>query len=80
MPRIGSKFVTYEVNTSKFSFTMMKGSDNVPGDLICKAITKYDIDTVVIGRRSMGGVERFFVGSTSKYGSKPDSANHSDMS
>jgi hypothetical protein len=45
---------------------MMKGSDSNPGNLICKAVTNYDITTVVIGRRSLGSVERFFVGSSSK--------------
>jgi nucleotide-binding universal stress UspA family protein len=48
-------------------FTMMKGSDSQPGNLLCKAVVNYDISTVIIGRRAMGGVERFFVGSTSKY-------------
>lgn len=46
---------------------MMKGSDSNPGNLICKAVTNYDITNVVIGRRSLGSVERFFVGSSSKY-------------
>jgi len=48
-------------------FTMMKGADNNAGALLCKAVENYKINTLVIGRRSMGGVERFFVGSTSKY-------------
>eukprot|EP01127_Copromyxa_protea_P021174 TRINITY_DN7208_c0_g1_i3.p2 TRINITY_DN7208_c0_g1~~TRINITY_DN7208_c0_g1_i3.p2 ORF type:complete len:141 (-),score=47.19 TRINITY_DN7208_c0_g1_i3:56-478(-) len=46
---------------------MMKGSDSNPGELICKAAEKYNITNIVMGRRSMGGIERFFVGSTSKY-------------
>jgi hypothetical protein len=50
-----------------FKFTMMKGSDSNPGEMLCKAVLKYNIVTLVIGRRSMGGVERFFVGSTSRY-------------
>jgi len=48
-------------------FTMMKGCDSNPGSLICKAAQNYNITNVVMGRRSMGSVERFFVGSTSKY-------------
>jgi len=50
-----------------YKFTMMKGADANPGNLICKAVTNYGITTVVMGRRSMGSVERFFVGSNSKF-------------
>lgn len=46
---------------------MMKGTDNNPGNLICKAVKNYNIHHVVLGRRSLGGVQRFLVGSTSKY-------------
>lgn len=46
---------------------MMKGSDSNPGSLLCKAGNNYNINTIVLGRRSMTGVQRFFVGSTSKY-------------
>lgn len=45
----------------------MKGTDTNPGSLLCKATKNYHINTIVLGRRSMSGVQRFFVGSTSKY-------------
>jgi nucleotide-binding universal stress UspA family protein len=48
-------------------FTMMKGSDSNPGSLICKAAKNYNISNIVLGRRTLGPVERFIVGSTSKY-------------
>jgi len=48
-------------------FKMMKGTNSNPGELICKAIENYDIDTCVIGRRGLGSFERFFSGSTSRY-------------
>jgi len=46
---------------------MMKGTDDNPGVLICKAAKNYNVANIVLGRRSMGSVERFFVGSTSRY-------------
>jgi len=49
------------------SYTMMKGASYHAGDLICKAVKQYNIQTVVVGRRDMGDFKRFFVGSTSKY-------------
>uniref|UniRef100_A0A6B2LHW2 UspA domain-containing protein n=1 Tax=Arcella intermedia TaxID=1963864 RepID=A0A6B2LHW2_9EUKA len=49
------------------SHTMIKGCSHHPGDMICKGITNYQIDTLVLGRRDMGDLKRFFVGSTSKY-------------
>ena len=48
-------------------YTMMKGTDSNPGLLLCKAVKNYNVHQLVLGRRSMGGVQRFFVGSTSKY-------------
>jgi len=48
-------------------YTMMKGSAANAGELICKAVKQYSIHNVVTGRRDMGEVKRFFVGSTSKY-------------
>lgn len=45
----------------------MKGTDSNPGALLVKAVENYKIDTVVIGRRGLGGIERLFVGSTSRY-------------
>lgn len=48
-------------------FTMMKGCDANPGALICKAAQNYNITNIVLGRRTLGSVERFIVGSTSKY-------------
>jgi len=47
--------------------TMMKGSESNAGSALCKAVKNFNIHTLVLGRRSMGSVERFFVGSTSKY-------------
>jgi len=46
---------------------MMKGSSSNAGDLICRAVNQYNIHQVVTGRRDMGDVKRFFLGSTSKY-------------
>jgi hypothetical protein len=46
---------------------MMKGCDANPGSLICKAAQNYNISNIVLGRRSLGTVERMIVGSTSKY-------------
>jgi len=48
-------------------YTMMKGTDSNPGALLCKAVKNYSVHHLVLGRRSMGSVQRFFVGSTSKY-------------
>jgi nucleotide-binding universal stress UspA family protein len=48
-------------------YTMMKGSAPNAGELICKAVKQYNIHQVVTGRRDMGEVKRFFLGSTSKY-------------
>jgi len=45
----------------------MKGTNNNPGLILCKAVLTYKIDNLVVGRRSLSGMERFFVGSTSKY-------------
>jgi len=49
------------------NFTLMKGSSSNAGELICKAVKQYNIHTAVVGRRSLSGVRRFFVGSTSQY-------------
>jgi len=48
-------------------FTMMKGTDSNPGSLICKVAQNYNISNIVLGRRNLGSVERFIVGSTSRY-------------
>jgi len=48
-------------------YTMMKGTDSDPGSLICKIANTYKVHTIVMGRRSMGAIERFFVGSNSKH-------------
>jgi len=48
-------------------YTMMKGSAANAGELICKAVKQYNINSVVTGRRDMGDFKRFFLGSTSKY-------------
>jgi len=48
-------------------YTMMKGTDSNPGALLCRASNTYSVDHLVLGRRGLGSVERFFVGSTSKY-------------
>jgi len=46
---------------------MMKGTESNPGVMLCKAISQYGIHICVVGRRPLGGVQRFFAGSTSKY-------------
>jgi len=48
-------------------YTMMKGSAANAGELICKAVKQYNVHQVVTGRRDMGDLKRFFLGSTSKY-------------
>jgi len=48
-------------------YSMMKGSENSPGSLLCKAVEQYNINNMVLGRRGLGTIHRFFVGSTSKY-------------
>jgi len=48
-------------------YTMMKGTESNPAALLCKAVTNYSIDHLVLGRRGISTVHRFFVGSTSKY-------------
>jgi len=48
-------------------FTLMKGPDSDAGVILCKAVENHRINTLVIGRRSVGSVERYFLGSTSKY-------------
>jgi len=48
-------------------YTMMKGTDSNAGALLCRAAKTYSIDHLVLGRRGLGSVERFFVGSTSKH-------------
>uniref|UniRef100_A0A6B2LI91 UspA domain-containing protein n=1 Tax=Arcella intermedia TaxID=1963864 RepID=A0A6B2LI91_9EUKA len=48
-------------------FTLMKGSSSHAGELICRAVKQYHISHVVTGRRALGTIERFFVGSTSQY-------------
>jgi len=49
------------------NFTLMKGASSNAGELLCKAVKQYNIHTVVVGRRTLSGVRRFFVGSTSQY-------------
>jgi len=57
----------HKAQEAGIKFKMMKGTNSNPGELICKAIENYDIDTCVIGRRGLGSFERFFSGSTSRY-------------
>jgi len=45
----------------------MKGSSTNAGDLICKVVKQYNIHQIVTGRRDMGEVKRFFLGSVSKF-------------
>jgi len=48
-------------------FTMMRGVDPNPGAYICSVANIYNVSTIVIGRRCLGKLERFFIGSISKY-------------
>jgi len=48
-------------------FTLMKGASSHAGELLCRAVKQYNIHQVVVGRRSLSGIQRFFVGSTSQY-------------
>jgi len=48
-------------------FTLMKGSSSHSGELLCRAVKQYNIQNVVVGRRNLSGVQRFFAGSTSQY-------------
>lgn len=43
------------------------GISNHVGEVICQAVDKKNIDFVIIGRRGMNKIKRFFMGSTSKY-------------
>jgi len=56
-----------KAKTLGIKYTMMKGEDTFPASLICRTIKNYDIHYCVLGRRSMSRVQRFFVGSNSKY-------------
>jgi len=57
----------HKAQKAGLKFKMMKGTNSNPGELICKAIDNYHVDTCVIGRRGLGNFERFFTGSTSRY-------------
>eukprot|EP01119_Soliformovum_irregulare_P004965 TRINITY_DN1619_c0_g1_i1.p1 TRINITY_DN1619_c0_g1~~TRINITY_DN1619_c0_g1_i1.p1 ORF type:complete len:198 (-),score=58.33 TRINITY_DN1619_c0_g1_i1:64-657(-) len=48
-------------------YTLLLGTASHVGELICQAAEKKNIDFLVIGRRGMSPIKRFFVGSTSKY-------------
>jgi len=48
-------------------FTLMKGSSSHSGELLCRAVKQYNIHNVLVGRRNLSGVQRFFSGSTSQY-------------
>jgi hypothetical protein len=48
----------------QLDYVMMKGSSRHPGDLLCKAITDYDIDIAVIGQHTSGGLGTFMASST----------------
>lgn len=46
---------------------MISGKTSHIGESICLFAKNHHIDFIVIGRRSMSGIKRFFTGSTSKY-------------
>jgi len=48
-------------------YTPILGQGDHVGAVICDAVNKENIDTVVIGRRKMSGFKRFLSGSNSKY-------------
>lgn len=56
-----------DVSDLQVNYTMMKGTENNPGILVCKAVENYGITTVVVGRRGLGRFERFVSGSSSSY-------------
>lgn len=43
------------------------GTSPHAGEMLCQAVEKKGIDILVIGRRGMGALKRFVMGSTSKY-------------
>jgi len=58
----------HKADAQGIKFTLMKGSKGGTGELLCKAIDDYTIDHLVLGRRGdTSQIERFFLGSTSKY-------------
>jgi len=56
-----------KAQNAKVHFTMMKGSAVNPGEMLSQAVERYEIDNLVMGRRSLGSLERWWVGSTSKF-------------
>ena len=50
--------------TTRLHLSMGRGE---VGHVICSYVKEHKIDFLVMGRRGLGGVERFFLGSSSKY-------------
>ena len=48
-------------------YKLLQGSSASAGKLLCRAVKEFDIAQLVIGRREMGTIHRFFSGSVSKY-------------
>jgi len=51
----------------QISYALLLGVSNHVGEIITQAVEKKKIDYLVIGRRGMSQIKRFFAGSTSKY-------------
>lgn len=54
-------------NEKKIRYHLISGKTSHIGESICLFAKNHHIDYIVIGRRSMSGIKRFFTGSTSKY-------------
>jgi len=51
----------------KINYKTISSISNHVGDAICHIIDEYGIDFLIIGRRGMSKLKRFFIGSTSRY-------------
>jgi len=49
------------------NYTSIIAISNNVGEMICQAVEKKHIDFLVLGRRGMGKIKRWFLGSTSQY-------------
>eukprot|EP01126_Amoeba_proteus_P052607 TRINITY_DN6368_c0_g1_i2.p1 TRINITY_DN6368_c0_g1~~TRINITY_DN6368_c0_g1_i2.p1 ORF type:complete len:155 (+),score=28.90 TRINITY_DN6368_c0_g1_i2:471-935(+) len=59
--------VHHPLSQTQFRFVMVKGMGSGTGSILCQAVNNYKISTIVLGRRGLGRVTRFFLGSTSRY-------------
>eukprot|EP01121_Diplochlamys_sp_Union-15-3_P012364 TRINITY_DN3695_c0_g1_i1.p1 TRINITY_DN3695_c0_g1~~TRINITY_DN3695_c0_g1_i1.p1 ORF type:complete len:276 (-),score=75.34 TRINITY_DN3695_c0_g1_i1:35-814(-) len=61
------KFYWDKAQKLGFNTHLLMGWSTHVGESLCKAIEEKNINNVVLGRRAMGTVKRFFVGSTTRY-------------